>query len=318
MAIPIKPLDIKQKTFGKKLFNGYDPDEVSAFLSSLAQAWDRVLEENRDLSMRLEDAERDANRLRELQDSLVKTLELGESTKNQLISEGQKERDFLLREGQQSANAMRTSAQMEADAMKQEAENHAKQTYRELRDEVQKLQRDYQEIDGIRQRMLGEIKNFSTQLLERVDLMQNNTRRVNFDDLGIPAHLQPEEPKALVAEPAPVAEEPAPAPRQFRQQQAPNPLRNRPSAKPASETPEPKADAVPLNEVVNATPVAPPAEEKPAPTANIRQRTELRDQPTQPAVPAPEPKQPAPAESAQPVFQQQPPRTTRGNFFDNI
>ena len=43
----ITPLDIRQKTFEKN-FRGYEKDEVNAFLLTLSQEWERVLDENKE------------------------------------------------------------------------------------------------------------------------------------------------------------------------------------------------------------------------------------------------------------------------------
>ena len=49
----ITPLEIKRKTFEKKL-RGFDKDEVNAFLVSLSQEWERLLNENNELKIKQE------------------------------------------------------------------------------------------------------------------------------------------------------------------------------------------------------------------------------------------------------------------------
>ena len=41
----ITPLDIRQKTF-EKAFRGLDKDEVNAFLLTLSQHWEKMMDEN--------------------------------------------------------------------------------------------------------------------------------------------------------------------------------------------------------------------------------------------------------------------------------
>ena len=60
----ISPIDIRQHTF-EKGFRGYDVDEVNAFLNSLSQEWERVMNDNKLLKMQLEIAEKELNKLRE-------------------------------------------------------------------------------------------------------------------------------------------------------------------------------------------------------------------------------------------------------------
>ena len=48
----ISAIDIRKHTF-EKIFRGYNPDEVDAFLNSLSQEWERFSSENSMLKMQL-------------------------------------------------------------------------------------------------------------------------------------------------------------------------------------------------------------------------------------------------------------------------
>ncbi|HEY0743715.1 MAG TPA: DivIVA domain-containing protein, partial [Chryseosolibacter sp.] len=69
----ITPLEIRQKTFEKN-FRGYEKDEVHAFLLTLSQEWERLMDENKELRIKLETTEREVSKLREVESSLFKTL----------------------------------------------------------------------------------------------------------------------------------------------------------------------------------------------------------------------------------------------------
>jgi DivIVA domain-containing protein len=69
----ITPLEIRQKTFEKN-FRGYEKDEVHAFLLTLSQEWERLMDENKELRIKLEGTEREVGKLREVESSLYKTL----------------------------------------------------------------------------------------------------------------------------------------------------------------------------------------------------------------------------------------------------
>ena len=56
----ITPLDIRQKTFEKN-FRGYEKDEVNAFLLTLSQEWERVLDEDTEGRIKLEATEREVS-----------------------------------------------------------------------------------------------------------------------------------------------------------------------------------------------------------------------------------------------------------------
>lgn len=75
----ITPLDIRQKTF-EKVLRGFDKDEVTAFLLSLSQEWERVQDETKEMRIKLEATEREVTKLREVESSLYKTLKTAEDT----------------------------------------------------------------------------------------------------------------------------------------------------------------------------------------------------------------------------------------------
>ena len=52
----LTPLDLRKQQF-KKVFRGYDPDEVRGFVEKLAQDWEEVLEEKRRAEERVDQIE---------------------------------------------------------------------------------------------------------------------------------------------------------------------------------------------------------------------------------------------------------------------
>ena len=60
----ITPLEIRQKTF-EKAFRGVDKEEVNAFLTTLSQQWEKMLDENRELRLKLESTTKEVQKMRE-------------------------------------------------------------------------------------------------------------------------------------------------------------------------------------------------------------------------------------------------------------
>ena len=58
----ITPLDIRQKTF-EKAFRGLDKEEVTAFLVTLSQEWEKLMDENKELSIKLNSSEKEVEKL---------------------------------------------------------------------------------------------------------------------------------------------------------------------------------------------------------------------------------------------------------------
>ena len=70
----VVPMDIKRQTF-KKIFKGYDPEEVQTFLDMVSDQFDRLLKEKTDLNDRLERMQLEVEKYRTLEKSIQDTLE---------------------------------------------------------------------------------------------------------------------------------------------------------------------------------------------------------------------------------------------------
>ena len=94
----ITALDIRQKTF-EKSFRGVDKDEVQAFLNTISQQWERLGDENRELRLKLEHAQQDVQKMREVESSLYRTLKTAEDTGNNITEQAQRDAALRVREG---------------------------------------------------------------------------------------------------------------------------------------------------------------------------------------------------------------------------
>ncbi len=111
----ITPLEIRQKTFEKKL-RGYDKDEVVAFLISLSQEWEHVQDQLKELKIKFQSAENEIKQLREVENSLFKTLKTAEDTGANMIDQATKTAELHLRETQMNADALLNEAKSKARA----------------------------------------------------------------------------------------------------------------------------------------------------------------------------------------------------------
>ena len=64
----ITPLEIRQKTFQKEL-RGYTKEEVKSFLDLLSREWEGLQDELREMKFRYEQADKEAKKLRDVEDS---------------------------------------------------------------------------------------------------------------------------------------------------------------------------------------------------------------------------------------------------------
>ena len=117
----ITPLEIRQKTFEKKL-RGYDKEEVDAFLASLSHEWENIVGVLKENKYKIETLERDVQKLREVESSLFKTLKTAEDTGASVIGQANKTAELILRENQMRADSILNEAKMKSKNTIEEAE----------------------------------------------------------------------------------------------------------------------------------------------------------------------------------------------------
>ncbi len=218
----ITPLEIRQKTFEKN-FRGYEKDEVHAFLLTLSQEWERLMDENKELRIKLETTEREVSKLREVESSLFKTLKTAEDTGASVIDQAKKAAELHLKESQLRAEAMLSEAKSKAKDTIEESETRAKQIVADMEDRLKALVDQYKKLDSSREDLLGDLKRMASDLMDRVERMRQSTKdfdadkhlaavkreskKIIFPNYESERPLR-EEPKVVREEPKPVREEP--------------------------------------------------------------------------------------------------------------
>lgn len=115
----ISPKDIRKNDF-KKIFRGYDPNEVDAFLETVSLRYERLHEENAMLSDKVKSLTSDVEVYKEnestLQKAIVKTQDLAE----EVISNAKKKAENIIREGE--LNSQKVMQEVEKDIMSKKQE----------------------------------------------------------------------------------------------------------------------------------------------------------------------------------------------------
>lgn len=164
----ITPLEIRQKTF-EKAFRGLDKDEVNAFLMTLSQQWEKLMDENKDLRMKLDASHRETQKLREVESSLYKTLKTAEDTGNSILEQATKSAELSGREAELKANELLNQARNQARQVLEEATKQSEKLVAEMQHEVKALEQDYQRMEGHLDTMVRELKNLANEALERAE-----------------------------------------------------------------------------------------------------------------------------------------------------
>jgi cell division initiation protein len=164
----ITPLEIRQKNF-ERTMRGYDKDEVTAFLVTLSQEWERLIDETKELRIKYESSEREVSKLREVESSLYKTLKTAEDTGANLIDQASKTADLHLRESQLKADALLNEAKERAKNTMDEAEQSAKEVIEDMEQRLMDLVQDYKNLEMQRTNLLADLKRISSEALDRTD-----------------------------------------------------------------------------------------------------------------------------------------------------
>ncbi len=164
----ITPIEIRQKEF-QKAFRGIDKDEVTAFLQSLSQEWERVLDETKELRMRLETSERELAKLREVENSLFKTLKTAEDTGANLIEQTKKETELQLKASKMQSEQIVNEAKANAKSILENADHKARLIINEMMEKIKSLEANYNLLFDQREKLINQLKNFIRDNGEKIE-----------------------------------------------------------------------------------------------------------------------------------------------------
>ncbi len=175
----ITPLEIRQKTFEQK-FRGYDKEEVDAFLQALGYEWERMYSEFRETKNKLEVAEKDVRKLRDVESSLYKALKTAEDTSATMVDQANKTASLHLKEAQMDAEMLVNEAKKQSRNLLEETEEAVKLALDNAKYEIQKLEHEYKLIQNQRENLIHELKNLATDSLERANRYLEKSTDVKF------------------------------------------------------------------------------------------------------------------------------------------
>ncbi len=176
----ITPLEIRQKGF-EKVFRGYDKDEVNAFLQTLSVEWEKLMDENKSMIIKLESAENENKKLREVETSLYKTLKTAEDTGASMIEQANKASELQIKETKLKSENIIAESKNKAKSIVENAEKEAKQIVKNMMEEVKSLEQSYHMLMTLKENLISELKNFTTDTLERVEKVKTNKDRFNIE-----------------------------------------------------------------------------------------------------------------------------------------
>ncbi len=178
------PLEIRKKSFEKN-FRGYDKDEVTAYLNAIAEELENLIEEKKDIQRKLDQSEKEGAKLKQVEESLFKTLKTAEDTGALIIEEANQAADQILKEARQNAESMNNDARSKSQNQMQNVEAKGKEIMVGLKKDVSAMVSSYETMVHQRDLVLKNLKKLAEDIDDQVSVSQNDFKKVN-----IQAHAQ--------------------------------------------------------------------------------------------------------------------------------
>ena len=143
----ISPNDIRQQQFTVRMFRGFDPPEVDAFLEDVADDYETLLKESQLLKEQLVGQEERQRGVLELERTLQDTLVTTQRLSDELKAAAKRESDEL-----------RNAARHEAELIVREAELRGDKAVEAARAEEARIRSDIQALKRIRRQLVGDLE----------------------------------------------------------------------------------------------------------------------------------------------------------------
>lgn len=194
----ITPIEIKQKTFAGKTFGGYDKEEVHAFLLLLSQEWEKKLDHNKELQIKVDLLEKEIEKLKQVESSLFRTLKTAEDTSANIVDQARKTAELKVREAQIKVDVMLSDARDQAKSIVERSHKRSRDILQELVENIKKKEQEYQEIQRERDNFLLEFKSFMNQYLEKAARYESKVPSKLFDEKRKEAEIFLEEKHGFI------------------------------------------------------------------------------------------------------------------------
>ncbi|OIN57853.1 DivIVA domain-containing protein [Arsenicibacter rosenii] len=172
----ITPIEIRQHTFEKAL-RGYKTEEVDAFLSSLSQEWERVVGEQKMLKMQLELAEKELNKLKEVELTLFRMLKTAEDTSSQITDQANRAADQHMTDARKKADEMLADARKRSALMIQDAENQSRYLKDSILNDLKAMEHDFKAMERYKDNLAQQIRTLAGNAMDSVDRFEKKFER---------------------------------------------------------------------------------------------------------------------------------------------
>jgi len=123
----ITPLEIENKKFSKKSFNGYNPEEVDDFLDELVKDYEVLYRRATESQDRIEDLNDKIEHYTAIETTLQNTLLMAQSAAEEVKSAAQKQAEQIIKRAENQAKEATIDIDQEIKIKKKELENLKKE-----------------------------------------------------------------------------------------------------------------------------------------------------------------------------------------------
>lgn len=116
----LTPLDITNKEFRKKLFNGYDNDQVDEFLDQIIREFEVLIKESGTLKEQVELLNQRVEQYRALEETINKTLVIAQDSAEEIKANARREADLIIQEARLQAERILEAGQAKARRIMEE------------------------------------------------------------------------------------------------------------------------------------------------------------------------------------------------------
>lgn len=122
----LTPLDIHNKEF-KRVFRGYDEDEVNEFLDQIIKEFEILIREKKDLEEKVHLIEEKLAHFNNIEESLSKTIIVAQETADEVKNNAKKEAQLIIKEAEKNADRIINEALAKSRKIAIEVEELKKQ-----------------------------------------------------------------------------------------------------------------------------------------------------------------------------------------------
>ena len=164
----ITPIEIRQHTF-QRVLRGYDTEEVTAFLTSLSNEWERVLNDNKMLKMQLEIAEKELNKLRDVELTMFRMMKSAEETSVQMTDQAKIAAEQYISDARQKGEEIMGEARKRGNMLVIDSENQAKYVREEVLGEFKNHERDFKAMEKYRDNLIVQLKTLANNTSDSIE-----------------------------------------------------------------------------------------------------------------------------------------------------